>query len=234
MWEHEFVCLARTTQITPPSPMDKATLIRALLGPKKLKIIENADNLEFRETIMASFPQLVDGGGYELLRTKQETNRVLCVIPPPSGGYNVDYMKNMVSQAKIYIRPIQKDLSLSPLEESNDMVNAPTEQCMQCKQNIVIHKLREHLKECLGTALVNQSEQYHVSLEDSLDDWSSMDSPTSPNLPICRFTTSNEEISPTNDSPVAPPYSPVTPNKPVVKYHRFSTTHYRKLTGVQC
>lgn len=79
----------------------------------------------------------------------------------------------MVSQAKIYIRPIQKDLSLSPLEESNDM-------CMQCKQNIVIHKLREHLKECLGTALVNQSEQYHVSLENSLDDWSSMGSPTSP------------------------------------------------------
>ncbi|SMN12490.1 hypothetical protein SPBRAN_1145 [uncultured Candidatus Thioglobus sp.] len=24
----------------------------------------------------------------------------LCVIPPPPGGYTVDYLKNMVSQAK--------------------------------------------------------------------------------------------------------------------------------------
>ena len=122
MWEHEFMCLARSTQITPPSPMDKAALIRAGLGPKKLRLLDSGDNVEFHNTIMSSFPPLSDGGGYELLRTKQDTNRVLCVIPPPSGGYTVEYLKNMVSQAKIYIRPIQKDLPMSPIEDSDDEV----------------------------------------------------------------------------------------------------------------
>ena len=124
MWEHEFICLANIDQITPPSSLDKATLIRAGLGPRKLSLFEYGESFEFHQSIMDSFPRLADGGGYELLHTKKNTNRELCVIPPsPPGGYTVDYLKSIVSQAKIYIRPIQKKLPLSSLvDEVDDVV----------------------------------------------------------------------------------------------------------------
>ena len=43
MWEHEFVCMANSGQATPPSPMEKAELIRPGLGPRKMSmvIVEN-------------------------------------------------------------------------------------------------------------------------------------------------------------------------------------------------
>ena len=124
MWEHEFICLASTEVTCPPSPMDKALLIRAGLGPRKLSLFEYGESFEFHESITSAFPRLAQGGGYELLRTKQNTNRELCVIPPPPGGYTVDYLKSMVSQAKIYIRPIQRDLPLTPvIAESDDVVS---------------------------------------------------------------------------------------------------------------
>ena len=123
MWEHEFICLSSTTRMTPPSPMDKALLIRAGLGPQKLSLFEYGESFELHDSIMSAFQRLSEGGGYELLRTKQNTNRELCVILPPPGGYTIDYRKTMVSQAKIYIRPIQRDLPLIPLFEEGDEVS---------------------------------------------------------------------------------------------------------------
>ena len=103
--------------------MDKAELIRAGLGPRKMSPFEYGESFEFHDSIISAFPRPAEGGGYELLHTKQNNNCELCVIPPPPGGYTVDYLKNMASQAKIYIRPIQRDLPLTPLvDDSNDMV----------------------------------------------------------------------------------------------------------------
>ena len=111
MWEHEFICLASISQSSPPSPMEKAELIRAGLGPKKLSLFQYRDSAEFHDGIASAFPKLTSGGGYELMRTMPNNNKELCVIPPPSGGYTVEYLKNVVNQAKVYIRPLQKDLS---------------------------------------------------------------------------------------------------------------------------
>lgn len=73
---------------------------------------------------MAAFPKLADGGGYELLCTKQNNNRELCGIPPLSHGYNANYLNSIVGQAKVYIHPIQKDLSTIPLyDDSDTLVN---------------------------------------------------------------------------------------------------------------
>ena len=38
----------------------------------------------------------------------------LDVTPPPPSGYTADYLKRVAGQAKIYIRPLQKDLDLTP------------------------------------------------------------------------------------------------------------------------
>ena len=50
------------------------------LGPRKLSLFEYGESFEFHQSIMDSFPRLADGGGYELLRTKQNTNRELCDV----------------------------------------------------------------------------------------------------------------------------------------------------------
>ena len=58
---------------------------------------------------------------YDLLRTAEGNNKKLSLIPLPSGGYNVTYVKSIASQAKVYIRPLQKDLSMSIL--TSDVVS---------------------------------------------------------------------------------------------------------------
>ena len=120
-FEHEFVCMANSGQATPPSPMEKAELIRAGLGPCKLCLFQYGDSGEFHDSIISAFPKLTSGGGYELLRTLPNNNKELCVIPPPSGVHTVEYIKNIVSQAKVYIRPIQKNLSLDTLCDNTDI-----------------------------------------------------------------------------------------------------------------
>ncbi len=34
----------------------------------------------------------------------------------PAVGYSAEYLKSVVSSAKIYVRPMQKDLDLSPVD----------------------------------------------------------------------------------------------------------------------
>lgn len=46
--------------------------------------------------------------------------KVLEVLFVPPGGYNVPYLKSCLLQAKAYIRPIQKQLSLEPLSTNDD------------------------------------------------------------------------------------------------------------------
>ena len=48
-----------------------AELIRAGLGPRKLSLFEYGDSGQFHDDVMAAFPKLADGCGYELMRTKQ-------------------------------------------------------------------------------------------------------------------------------------------------------------------
>lgn len=60
--------------------------------------------------IVEAFPKLKEAGGYELLRASN--GRVLELIPVPPDGYSVSYLKDVMQQAKIYIRPIQKCLDV--------------------------------------------------------------------------------------------------------------------------
>ncbi len=122
LWEHEFICLASCGQLTPPSSMEKIDLIRAGLGPKKIPFLDFGEPFEFHDEITSAFPKLRNAGGYELLRTQQHNNRELFVISPPSGGYTAEYLRRIVGQAKVFVRPIQKDLSLDPLVDKDDLV----------------------------------------------------------------------------------------------------------------
>lgn len=66
-----------------------------------------SDAQELREALIQQFPKLADGGGYELLRLSEMRN--LEIISEPASGYSVEYLKS-VSSAKIFIRPLQRNL----------------------------------------------------------------------------------------------------------------------------
>ena len=69
---------------------------------------------ELCDVLEVHFPKLVEGGGFELLRTEEGCPRELVVIPIPDAGYTVEYLKAIVHNAKIFIRPLQSDLNLDP------------------------------------------------------------------------------------------------------------------------
>ncbi len=87
LWKHTFVCLAKTGTSTPPTAFEKVELLAVDLGPKTITVMENAESWEFHDKVLAAFPKLHDGGGYELLRSVEHSNRELRVIPCPPGGY---------------------------------------------------------------------------------------------------------------------------------------------------
>lgn len=60
--------------------------------------------------IFAEYPALVDAG-YDLL-VKEKGSKELFLIECPPGGYTSQYIRNVVGGAKVYIRPLQRSISV--------------------------------------------------------------------------------------------------------------------------
>lgn len=109
-WSHVFVCLSSTDWQHVPSFAEKAELALSGLGEKKISFPANEN---FDASINREFPSLREGGGYQVLRSNA---KILQSLPTPKGGYSVEYLKGVLAQAKGYIRPLQKDLTLMKQE----------------------------------------------------------------------------------------------------------------------
>ena len=122
LWTHDFVCLSKTTDSKAPTSFEAGELLRAGLGKKQLSLMEDGDSTDVHAEIMAAFPKLKEGGGYELLRASDfgGQRRELVLIPSPSEGYTVSYLKEVLRQAKVYVRPVQQNLNLIELSSSCD------------------------------------------------------------------------------------------------------------------
>ena len=99
-----------------PDGQERAELQIAGLGEKRITISAFADAREIYDELAFQYSKLTESGGFELLRVP-EGGKNLDVIACPSSGYTVSYLRAVVHHAKIYIRPLQKDLSLEPLKE---------------------------------------------------------------------------------------------------------------------
>ena len=115
-WTHTFVCLASVNQETLPDGQERADLQIAGLGEKRITLSAYADAQEMYDELAFQFSKLSESGGFELLRVP-EGGKQLDVIASPESGYTVSYLRAVVHHAKIYIRPMQKDLSLEPIKE---------------------------------------------------------------------------------------------------------------------
>jgi hypothetical protein len=147
-WTGQFFCLASSTTERIPNVSEKEVLITAGLGLKKIRLENDDDESEVMKKLMSSgagFPQLAEAGGFELLRSEQNC-RILKVI---GSRWNSKELKMYVGgQAKIYIRPVQNNLStqpmtLPPIEEDYKTM------CDICSSSIPVRQMREHMQECV-------------------------------------------------------------------------------------
>ena len=115
-WTHNFVCLARMLQEHVPTTDEKRLLRDALMGEKKIVFEKRSDPQYFHDKLLDEFPPLRHAGGYQLMRAKLRSPTQLdIIVPHPNKQYNVMDLRTDITSAKIYIVPIQNDLSLTPV-----------------------------------------------------------------------------------------------------------------------
>ena len=89
------------------------------LGEKKVVLKKNSSCSYFHETLLENFPRLCDAGGFELLCTQHRSKTKLKIFhPKQNAGNNVLHLKEDIASAKIYIRPLQRDLDHEPFEQN--------------------------------------------------------------------------------------------------------------------
>ena len=119
-WTHRFVCLPHTNHKRIPSTVaERNEIIQAGLWEKKVTIPDiDCGVKEFNDIILETFPKLNQGGGFELLKCTQSSRNL--EILPYQISCSPRLLKQSIGSAKIYIRPIQADLDLSPLTCDNE------------------------------------------------------------------------------------------------------------------
>lgn len=108
-WTKEVICLKDCEQEISPNTEEKIELAQLNLGLRKLVFNAEGDANHIHDIICKEFPILEDCDGYTLMRVS-ENSRDLVAIEGPDGGVNVTFLKDILHQAKLYIRPLQCDI----------------------------------------------------------------------------------------------------------------------------
>ena len=110
VWRKATICLRDKDQICKPSAEEKMELAKLGLGLAELTFDYNGDAEHIHSILLSQFPQLEACGGYTLMRLK-ENSYDLVEIEYPVKGLNVSYLKDILNQAKLYIRPLQRSIA---------------------------------------------------------------------------------------------------------------------------
>ena len=113
-WTHTFVCLANMSQNEVPDGDEWASLPPSGLGEKRVTLYSCSEMQNIYDELLFQFPKLKQAGGFELLRVPEGGGKLLQVIASPGSGYTVEYLHAVVHHAKIFIRPMQNNLSADP------------------------------------------------------------------------------------------------------------------------
>lgn len=125
----KFVCLASKNAVRPPTTVKERTdLSNSCLGAKSITFIENEP---IYDTIVEHYPKLSEVGGFDFLMHQRGggNDAGFHVINPP---HTANRLKDLCGQAKIYIRPVQKDI---PLTSKSISETSCTEESEPCTQN---------------------------------------------------------------------------------------------------
>ena len=113
IWKRDCICLSESDQTWKPSPEEKMKLG---LGLKEISFIVDGDEDHVHD---ATFPVLAKCGGYTLLRLGGGS-KSLVEIEGPESGITVPYLRDILNQAKLYVRPLQCDISEEDVKEFLD------------------------------------------------------------------------------------------------------------------
>ena len=144
-WTGTFFVFSDKQVEKPPTSTQKALLQNAGLGQKKVQMLVTDDSETVKQKLIEEFPKLKECGGFEFLRCMPNCRNLKIL----ECNWDASSLRSAVgSQAKIYVRPIQRNL---PIEVNH---NQPTEdlceKCNGCSQMINIRLLREHLQNCVS------------------------------------------------------------------------------------
>ena len=114
-WTHQFMCLSDKDQETIPSREEKYRLNNVGLREKKVVFSDKRGSWEHVKSVLENdFPKLKDvNGAFEIVRSSGN-RRSLDLVSIPPMGYTVPFLKETLGQAMGYIRPVQKNLDLTP------------------------------------------------------------------------------------------------------------------------
>ena len=146
-WTGQFMCLSDCHAKKVTTPAEKQVLQKAVLGLKKIKFSVEDDEVavynqltgkvESDET--AGYPQLKNCAGFELPRCILNCK----VLEPMEMVMSAKNLKAAAGQGKIYIRPIQRSLSVIPLksETSSFSTSVLKEKCVYCLKEFPLQSL---------------------------------------------------------------------------------------------
>ena len=116
-WKARFVCLSSCKdQHVLCSSGAKEVLLKAGLGERAVTIPDiECSGKEFLETLVTAFPKLQGSGGFELLRCMPNSKSLDVISTKIMQCPRM--LKSIIGSGRVYIRPIQKDLSLEEEKE---------------------------------------------------------------------------------------------------------------------
>ena len=142
-WTVNTMCLSQKDKNKIPTRQEKMVLQKAGLGTKRICFLISDNEKDVQKKLEDEFPKLKNIGGFELLYC-QSNCRDLKVV---TSKWNVEVLKTVLgSQAKLYVRPIQKCIELT--EEENQEEPEIKEKCNNCQGLYSILELRKHVEEC--------------------------------------------------------------------------------------
>ena len=119
VWKKECVCLRNSNQTWKPTSEEKIDLARVGLGFTEVVFHCDGDADHIHRAILETFPVLESCGGYTLMRLA-ENSHTMVEIEGPDSGMTVAYLKDVVNTAKLYIRPLQKDITDAEMKQFSD------------------------------------------------------------------------------------------------------------------
>lgn len=92
-WTHEFFCLGPTRATSVPSRAQKIALQNAGLGRRKVVFHCKASSIDVKTKLESVHPKVIQGGGFEILRSGSPSSKV-SLITPPARGYSVSFLRD--------------------------------------------------------------------------------------------------------------------------------------------
>lgn len=119
-WSAKMVCLHSIDATRVPCTVaERECLLEAGLGEKRVAIEDlSCSPLEFKSAITAAFPKLHECGGFEFLRCLPNSKQLEPISASVAQSPNL--LKSVVANGRVFIRPIQRNLSLLPDEKLNN------------------------------------------------------------------------------------------------------------------